>query len=388
MGAVSAPAAGRRGAAWRIAAIVAAVLLVVAAAVGWFLHAYERVEETIDLPRTGEAARNPLYALQVALERDGVRATSQRRLDLAALAPAARDTIVLHVDPRALSTAQVDALLAWVRRGGHLVARTPAPGRLGSGGRVPLLDRLGLRALPATGIRRTCVDFRVAGEGNHVEFCRGRRFALAGARPRLRWGDAAGGHVFARVPHGAGTVDVLAGLEVLTTDQLDETTHLVLARQLLAPNYRAGAVHLVHASELPSLWRTLWREGWMAWAPLALLLLAWLWRRMQRFGPLRPAPPGERRSLLEHVGASGEHAWRYGYGHLLHAAVRDAFLARLRRRDPVAAALDGEAQAALVAARFDLTPAQVREALSTPAPRDTAGFRSRIATLIRLRNRL
>lgn len=388
MGAVSAPAAGRRAAAWRIAAIVAAVLLVVAAAVGWFLHAYERVEETIDLPRTGEAARNPLYALKLALERDGVRVTTQRRLDVDALAPGPRDTVVLHVDPRTLSTAQVDALLAWVGRGGHLVARTPAPGRLGNGGRVALLERLDLQALPASGLGRKCADFRVRGEGNHVEFCTGRRFTLRGANPRRSWGDLANGYVFARVPHGAGTVDMLAALDVLTTEQLEETTHLVLARQLLAPNYRAGAVHLVHASELPSLWATLLREGWMAWAPLALLLLAWLWRRMQRFGPLLPAPQAERRSLLEHVTASGEHAWRYGYGHLLHAAVRDAFLARLRRRDPVAAALDGEPQAALIAARVDLTPAQVREALSTPMPRDPAGFRSRIATLIRLRNRL
>jgi hypothetical protein len=109
---------------------------------------------------------------------------------------------------------------------------------------------------------------------------------------------------------------------------------------------------------------------------------------MQRFGPPLPAPASERRSLLEHIDASGEHVYRYGYAHLLHGAVRNAFLARLRRRDPQAAALEGEPQAALIAERFKLSPAEVRTALASPVARDHAAFRSRIALLIRMRNQL
>ena len=101
------------------------------------------------------------------------------------------------------------------------------------------------------------------------------------------------------------------------------------------------------------------------------------------------APADERRSLLEHIVASGEHAYRYGYAHLLYDAVREAFLARLRRRDPQAAALTGAPQMALLQARFpDVPAAQIRDALMAPFANDHASFRSRIATLIRLRNRL
>ena len=121
---------------------------------------------------------------------------------------------------------------------------------------------------------------------------------------------------------------------------------------------------------------------------LLLALLAWLWMRMQRFGPLLPPPMPARRSLLEHVEASGEHLLRYGKLGVLHGAMRDAVLARLRRRDPLAAAQEGEVQAALVAARVDLPVAQVRATLDTRPPLDANEFRHRIARLIDLRKRL
>ena len=64
--------------AW-IASIVG--VLVIAAAVAWWLHTYERVERWIDLPRTGEAASNPLFALRVALQKDARSGRSRPRLD-------------------------------------------------------------------------------------------------------------------------------------------------------------------------------------------------------------------------------------------------------------------------------------------------------------------
>jgi hypothetical protein len=109
---------------------------------------------------------------------------------------------------------------------------------------------------------------------------------------------------------------------------------------------------------------------------------------MRRFGSELPAPEMARRSLLEHVRASGDHIYRHGRGVLLYLAVRQAFFARLRRRDPVAAALTGDAQAELIAKRFGLTTAAVRNALQTPSSHERAHFRERISLLIELRNRL
>ena len=86
--------------------------------------------------------------------------------------------------------------------------------------------------------------------------------------------------------------------------------------------------------------------------------------------------------------ASGEHLSRYNKRVLLYAAVRSAFLTRLRRRDPLAAALAGEAQVGALAERLGLPAAAIRPALQAPASHDKAAYRERVSTLIHMRNHL
>jgi hypothetical protein len=407
---MSAQPAGRPTA--RIVLLSLLGLVVVVGIIGWWLHTHERVQRVVDMPRTGEARRNPLFALQVALQKDGIPVRARRRLQLFAegdkepavpLAP--RDTLVLYNDPRALSRKEIDALLRWVDQGGHLIVRTPPLGLLAKNSPVPLLGELQL--LPLGKERSDCAEVKGAhahpmdteeataeaaeagDEGWGILFCGARRFTLIGANPAYSWGDLQNGYVFARVSRGSGSVDVLADLEFLSNDELEQAPSFQLARQLLQPNHGSGTVHLVYATQMPSLWATIIRHSWMAWGPLLLALVFWLWRRMQRFGPAFAAPALERRSLLEHITASGELAYRYGYAHLLYDAARNAFLARLRRRDPQAAALQGEPQLMLLAQRFkDVPAAEIRDALLPPFANDHTAFRTRIATLIRLRNRL
>ena len=137
--------------------------------------------------------------------------------------------------------------------------------------------------------------------------------------------------MFARLHHGQGKVSVLADMEFMrgevdspaarlasaagkASDGLHDLSHRDLTRYLLDPNYGKGAFWLVYASRPPSLWARLFYQGWPLWAPLLLALLGWLWARSQRFGSLLPSPVLERRSLLEHVRASGELLLRFGHG--------------------------------------------------------------------------
>lgn len=373
----------------RIALLSLLGVALVGAGVAWWLHTYERVEESIDLPRTREAVTNPLFGLRVALEKDGRRVRAWRRLDPAAMHLQPGDVVVYDGDLRSLPARAHGPLLDWVHRGGHLVVSVPPADaafdalqrrRSGDGVhlRVELLDDLGVR------VRRGSGDCLEAADAL-PSFCGERRFdAPAASRVRLRDSE---GDVFARVPAGAGVVDVVSSLEFLDTDHLERTSNATLAHQLLAGDARTTA-HLVHVTDVPSLWLTLIRRGWPVWAPLLLLLLGWLWARARRFGPLLPSPALERRSLLEHVAASGEHQWRYGRGDALYTAMREAFLARLRRRDPEAALLEGEAQVQRLVERMRLPASQVRDALRRPDPRDAKALVARIAFLVRMRNRL
>jgi hypothetical protein len=381
-------------------------LLVTSVLAAWFLGRYERAERELALPPRGEAAYNPLYALRQTLRADGVRAESRQRLDLAAMRLQPHDSVLLFGDPRALSKPDSDALLAWVERGGHLILRTPAADKDDDTAKLPIFDALDVQL--EDGKPDHCLKLAIPGQPEHSEFCNGRRFQIDEDAASNLWGSDAD-YAYARLPYGDGSVDLLAEMDFLQNgsnggnrlrdDALDappappsgglrDVPHRLLARQILAPNYGHGTIYLIYSAELPSLWRTLFTRGWPAWLPALLMLLAWLWSRTQRFGPLRASPAGDRRSLLEHVRASGEHLFRYGKSALLYAAMRQAFLTRLRRRAPLAAALQGPAQAAAIAERLHLAPAQVEQALQAPAPKHHAAFRDRIRLLVQMRNQL
>jgi len=382
--------------------LAAALLLGLFAA--WFFHTYERVEETDELPPRGEAAYNPLFALKLALADDGRKVSARPRLQLRDVPLKPADTLLLLGDTRQIPAPDRDAILAWVRSGGHLIVRTPPAGSAGLldlGGLgesaddadeamadVPLLGDLGVEPLD----HGDCMDLQVEGFDSHTEFCDGRMFALGpdAADALLVWEQYdEGEYGFARLRHGKGSVDVLADLDFATNAQLEEGPHYALVRQLLAPNYdRGGMFHLIYRIEMPSLWSLLWAKLWMLLLPCALGIAVWLWMRTERLGPLRPSPADDRRSLLEHVHASGEHLYRYGRAGRLYAAVFDAFLQRLRRRDPYAAALDGPARVEAIARRTGLPAHEVEAALRYPRPGDARDFVQRVAQLLKLRQRL
>jgi hypothetical protein len=368
-----------------------------------FLRTHERVTHTEHLPPQGEASYNALYVLGQALRADGITVQSRPRLDLTRMPLEPGDTVVLLQDSAEVPAPAVTELMAWVAKGGHLIVRTPPPGK-DAAGNGPLLEALGV---DSDGYESYCQRFHVRDDPQHVEFCNGRRFSAeppAGVTLERGWGDDYD-LVFARLRHGQGRIDVLADMAFMHgkgrpnptvppnaanafVDDLHDKAHRDLTRYVLAPNYGKGTMWLVYASRPPSLWNRVFYLGWPVWAPLLLALLGWLWQRAQRLGSQLPSPAAERRSLLEHIRASGEHLLRFGKAPLLYDAVRRAFLARLRRRSPTAAALTGEAQVHAIAAVLQWSHERVRTALSPPASHDVAGLRDRIRLLIQMRNLL
>lgn len=389
--------------------LIGLAVLVSVPLVVWFLRTHEQVSRTETLPPQGEASYNPLYVLGQALRADGLQVQARARLDMAAMSPAAGDTVVLLQDSGELPAPEVAALLAWVQRGGHLLVRTPPTGEDDKRQEPALLQALGVGSL---GFGSACQPFQVEGEDRHREFCSGRRFDVsdaAYAKVQREWGNE-DGYVFARIGHGRGVVDVLAdmefmkgqtdtdsflpaalrpkGIQTAAVDGLHDRPHRDLTRYLLQPNYGKGTMWLVYASRPPSLWARMFFEGWPVWLPLLLSLLGWLWMRSQRFGSELPSPLAERRSLLEHVRASGELLLRQRQGPRLHAAVRGLFLRRLQARAPIAAALEGAAQEHAIATLLQWPESRVRTALAAPAANDLTALKERIALLLQMRRLL
>ena len=381
-----------RRTAWLIALLVVVTL---AAGAGGFLYFFKPVTERVPLPAKGEASYNPLYALRESLKAQGFKASSYPSLNPTALVLAPGDTLVLFTQPEAITPTQAKRLLAWVREGGHLVMPGPelgeSPGALAAG--LDLRGRPDPDHVEGEDWDRYCsrIDSRAKplnpGYPSEKYLLCNNRFTSSASGFQPGEGDAKRGYRFARISQGQGIVTV-SDLRFFDNDNLATPASREIAFQILSPRLGSGAVHLVYSADIPSLWRLLAYYGWPVLIPALLALAAWLLMRGQRFGPLAPMPAGNRRALLEHVQAAGEFAFRRGRGIALHTAVLNLFKQRLARREPLLAALDGEAQVMALSERLSIDAQSIRHALRPQGMQRPDHFLQSISTLVKMRNRL
>jgi len=154
-------------------------------------------------------------------------------------------------------------------------------------------------------------------------------------------------------PSGKGRVTVLPRTSFLLNTLIGNYDHAELGWQLVAAQ---PSVMLFLRMRSPPFLDWLWRDAWPVVAAAALLLVLWLARIIPRFGPLAPDAPPVRRSLVEHVVASGRFLGSRGAGNGLVEAVRERVARTARRRgistQPIGARAPAPAAARLDAAAF------------------------------------
>jgi hypothetical protein len=360
------------------------VLAALSLLVGGFFALFEQKNITEAAVATGEARFNRFFALEQTLQRLQLPVTSLTTLDPQRMPLRPGDTLVLGDDAARVDVDDAARIAAWVRGGGHLLV---SPGLPDMAVHTPLFEALGL--LDPRRADFACSAIRMdetAADKDGPELC-GRRFRLkpaAAAAVDAAIGDAQIGYLLARTRVARGSVSLLVNLDALSGNGLRHTAARQFGRRLLAPNMGHGRVYLVYALDDISFLKRLLRDGWPALLALTMLLAGWMAMRSARLGPLMPAPTLHRRALLEHVQATGEFLYRRDGGRSLHALACHTVLARLRRRDPACAMLNGDALYARLAERGELDAAQIAQAFQSPA--NAPAFRACITTLARLRS--
>jgi hypothetical protein len=175
-------------------------------------------------------------------------------------------------------------------------------------------------------------------------------------------------------PSGKGRVTVLPSVAFLRNTLIGNYDHSELGWRLVAAQ---PTVTLYLRMTSPPLLEWVRRDAWPVLAAAALLLALWLARIMPRFGPLVPDAPPPRRSLLEHVVASGRYLWSRGAGAELVEAVRERAARSARRRgvatQPIGARAPGTAIARLDAAGFTQRIASLQKLEEGLAKRERPG---------------
>lgn len=339
-------------------ALLAFVAVLAAVGTVWFLDNFERVEEEVDVGYQGAALSNPFLAAERLFTRLG---TPARTLPSApAELPPADHTLLLLSPVRSVSAEQAEAIVAWVQEGGRLlVALDDAPSL------DPILRHWGVTATEAPdagGPEILQVPLR-GGKPARAEIARQRRLATTRDDAQIEIRTEAG-VAFVRYPAGRGSVTFLADSTFLNNEGIGRHDHAALAWALVRGGGDPPAgVWLAVRDTVPTLAQLLARHAWMGLASAAVLIAAWLWAAGSRFGPRLPEPAHGRRSLLEHIEASGEFLWRTGRGWDLVEYARQALLHRVEVREPSWLRLPPHELAQRLAAGSGLPAARIDRAL-------------------------
>lgn len=297
----------------------AAVGGVVAVALVLFFTLFERTELEVDEGFSGAARREPYFAMLRLLERlgAGTATTTELREDYGGV-----HTLMVFLPPGSITDEQGAELLGWVAKGGHLIT-TP---------QRALLSPFSLELVEEgpDGPRETSYELEpVPGELVRVAMPWPQRM-----RTHLTPDFAAGpddGRVVVRYPWQKGHVTFLADVSFLTNRNLREGDHGEALWLLLTAVEQPSWVQLLYRVERSSLVALVARYGWTVLVAGALWIGLWIWRRGLRHGPILPEPALDRRSLLEHIGATGDFFLRHGELGVLAASYRRALLRRAAR---------------------------------------------------------
>ncbi|MDQ8036883.1 MAG: DUF4350 domain-containing protein [Pedobacter sp.] len=385
-------------------------LLVLALLLAAFFACFTLEERERDTGYSSEARMNQWLAAGRLLEKQGQKirfAPSYGRL------PRQADVIVLATPVEYLDAAEQEALLAWVKKGGHLVselqtvseedeepdasdllyktvgvrhydaaepetppaastsAQTPAPAKYATA------KEAHSRFLPT----------RIANEGD-IRSTLDADYFLTYSQPKPEWTVSSGERAHAlRFALERGHITVLSDLLWMHNGNLAVADNAALLWRVV--NAKAGAtVWLIHGEERPSLFSLLLEHASLLLKAIALFVLVWLWQASRRFGPVQPPQENNRRRLGEHLEASGRYLMQLGATDTLLNASRQRLLNQLQRQHPQWRRLPPEKLALHLGDRAQLESAAILRVLSASHPDNLLQFAADIRLLNRLRKAL
>ena len=375
----------------RAGAVLALVVVFTLAGLAgyWFYRNFSLVDEAVNTGLSAAVRQNPLLAAERFLASNSRPAKSLPNLREL---PPTHATLIMPGERFDVGPERAALLLDWVKAGGHLVVKAEESGPEQARRRHDwLLAPLGIVSAfsgKVTENNRQPLDVDLADADDFMQVHLSRNHLLiadSGSHPYDALGSEYGDHIL-RYRLGQGVLTVLSHAGFMENHLIGKNDNAALLWHLVRVRPQ-GEIWLVHAGEMPPLWKWIWQNAWMAVLSFAVLLVAWLIARGHRFGPPLPQPALKRRRLLDHVQASGHFFWRTGHHEKLLQGARDALHRDLLLQHPGLAARTHTEQAAHLAALSGHSEEDVFRALFHPCAADEFEFTYTIQLLAKLRKK-
>ncbi|SFP63868.1 DUF4350 domain-containing protein [Pseudomonas borbori] len=370
----------------------------------YLLSRIQPYEETLEHGPAPEAQANPYLAAEHFLRQQGLQVQRSADLRLLASLPSAGQTLLLLGDRQRMSPRQVERLLAWTAKGGHLVfvAERLWDEDEGKSGDL-LLDSLGLQQYQSDALDQSddeaeepeaaasaypeLTQLYLENEDAPAYFGFDTAFHLYDADNRAHvWANSAAATHLVQLYHGDGLVSVLSDAWIWQNDRIADYDNAWLLWYLA----QDSAVTLLYHAKRDGLFSLLLRHFPQALLALVLLLGLGLWRVGMRQGPLQAPASPSRRQLQEHLRGSADFLLRRSGQHSLLQGLQEDIQRRARHRHPGFERLGVTEQWQLLA-RLTRLPSRAISQAMRPLPNQrlsAVDFTRQVAHLQTLRNAL
>ena len=361
----------------------------------WFFSSHEKVEVEEWVGFRGDARVNPWFAAELLARELGHESESKPELSPGEWMPPETDTLIIQVTPSLATGPELYMLLKWAGEGGHLVWLGPevvaeegddSRWQFGVGvgvARSELYEAMeaqpdaqadfeaGLDSDYALGVYPYDVRLEVMTEEQDFDvITHGAEIFAA----RQQWGD--------------GFVSVVANARRFSNDAMKNGDNARLFADVVMGDIEPGKVWVIFRTRLTPLWRLIWQAAPYLVISAALIVLLLLWSALPAFGPRVVAGADERRSILEHIHASGLFVWRHAGRFSLRASSTEALLHEADVRHPGLSRLARTKQAEAIARITGQSAQWVLDVLTGSEEKGQRGFTQDIQRIQEIRKEL
>ena len=370
-------------------------LLAVVLFASWFFTAHEKVQVERYVGLQGEARVNDHLAAERLTRALGYESESKPTLTPSEWLPDSADTLLVELSPTLATVGpERNAVFGWVDDGGHLVLLPPAETTASID---EFLGYFGLRLVHYEPQPEADADNDAdedAGEsptydneydvhGNYGNLTVEVIEHAEGLQPAevVRHDDET---LVARRAYGDGYLTLLASAWLFENGSLENDDNARLYADVVVGGLEPGKVWLIYRTEFTPLWQVIWQAAPYLVLALGILLLLWLWRALPVFGPRIGDEAAPRRSIIEHIHASGIFVWRQrGAEHLVRGAT-DALIHEADARHPGISRQSPQRQAEIIATITGMPAQKIMDTLHgepEPRPREFTHSMQKLQTI-------
>lgn len=357
--------------------IIYGIILLLSSLLGyWFYNNFTWVDENKEVGFQGIAKTNQLLAAEFFLRKMGVNVQQVNGLVALRDLPSTKHTLFIATQRETINKELSSHLSAWLKSGGHAIVeakylpdfelKNDKKKSKNAQKKNPELDDELLKewslfamksnsdeenegipvrvlldnwSLKNSSLKKSSLNkpLNVNQKNKEIEvnFPFNKTLSIPASRSAIIWSvkDDTGQYLI-QFSVGKGLLTVLTSTLPFNNEQIADYDHAQFLHYLVQQTGHDAGVWLIRVDDMPPLWQWLWDNAWYAMFSLSLLFLAWLWRAPFRFGPILNDMQMERRSLLEHIRASGYYRWHTDQSGYLLEQVQSRLWAKIQKSHP------------------------------------------------------